>query len=232
MEFSDWEPIYEQILGEFGYPRSGDERARDILAELIESQQFDVDGWSLAGERVAIAGGAPSLATAEELSVARNADTVIAASTAADVLFDAGITVDCMVTDIDKNPETARQLTERGIPVAVHAHGDNIDLLREYCPTYEHSAVIPTTQAAPNEVVRNFGGFTDGDRAAYLADYCGADELVFPGWEFTDPAVKPEKQRKLRWAARLLLELERQREESFTVLDAIRDEISPVTACE
>jgi len=226
MQFSDWEPIYEQILAEFGYPRSGDERARGILAELVDGQQFDVDGWSLAGDRVAIAGGAPSLATAEELSMARNADAVIAASTAADVLFEAGITVDCMVTDIDKNPETARQLTERGVPVAVHAHGDNSDLLREYLPTYEHSAVIPTTQAAPTETVRNFGGFTDGDRAAYLADYCGADELVFPGWEFSDPAVEPEKRKKLRWAARLLLKLERQREETFAVLDDIRTEIS------
>ncbi len=228
MKFSEWEPIYESILSDFGYPRSGDESARDVLVELLDGPTFAVDDWSLAGHRVAIAGGGPSLTSEDELSLARSAETVIAASTAADDLMAAGIAVDCMVTDIDKNPETAQMLTERGVPVAVHAHGDNTDLIREYLPTYEHSVVIPTTQAEPKEGVRNFGGFTDGDRAAFLADYCGAAELVFPGWDFADPAVSAEKRRKLDWAARLLRELERQRDERFAVLDDRRDNISPV----
>ncbi len=228
MDFATWEPIYEQILEDFGYPQSADEHARDILASLLEEEPFDVDNWSLAGQKVAIAGGASSLHNEEALSVARSADVVIAASTAVDVLREQGITVDCMVTDIDKNPETARKLTAEGTPVAVHAHGDNIDLVREHVPTFEQEFIIPTTQAAPKAAVRNFGGFTDGDRGAYLAQYCGAAKLVFPGWDFTDTSVGPEKRAKLDWAARLLFELERQRDEQFDVLDGLREDLSPV----
>jgi len=39
-----------------------------------------------------------------------------------------------MVTDLDKNPETAAALTHEGVPVAAHAHGDNIPAVREWLP--------------------------------------------------------------------------------------------------
>jgi len=112
-----------------------------------------------------------------------------------------------------------------GTPVAVHAHGDNTDAVEELVPTFDAAAVLPTTQAEPADPVVNPGGFTDGDRAAFLADACGADRLVFPGWEFDDPTVGPEKARKLLWAERLLRWLERRREERFGVLEGRRDRI-------
>jgi len=68
-------------------------------------------------------------------------------------------------------------------------------------------------------------GFTDGDRAAFLADACGADRLVFPGWSFDDPTVDAQKAKKLRWAERLLLVLEERRGERFAVLDGRREGI-------
>jgi uncharacterized Rossmann fold enzyme len=73
--------------------------------------------------------------------------------------------------------------------------------------------------------VYNVGGFTDGDRAAFLADHCGADRLTFLGWDFDDPEVGPMKRRKLAWAERLLYWLERRRGERFGVLDGRRDAI-------
>ena len=130
-----------------------------------------------------------------------------------------------MVTDLDKTPETARRLSERGVPVAVHAHGDNIEAIAEHVPTFEIGSILPTTQAAPSPPVVNPGGFTDGDRAAFLADCCGADRLVFAGWDFDDPTVTPEKAEKLRWAERLLRWLEERRGERFGVLDGRRSEI-------
>jgi len=222
MEFDTWEPVYEAVLADFGYARAADERARDRLADL--SEPFDtvrLDG--LAGAAVAVAGAGPSLA--EEVETAAQADVVVAASTAADVLADAGVAVDLLVTDLDKNVDTARLLTERGVPVAVHAHGDNLALLAEHVPTFDGEFVLPTTQAAPAGPVRNFGGFTDGDRAAFLADHLGAADLRFVGWDFEDPSVGPEKARKLTWAERLLRWLERRRGERFAVLDGRRDAV-------
>ena len=225
MNFDDWEPIYEAILADFGFGREADERARDVLAEL--AVPFDTGRFAdVAGSTVAIAGAGPSLAA--ELDAAAAADVVFAASTATDVLRDAGISVDLMVTDLDKNPETAVALTREGVPVAAHAHGDNVPAVREWVPKFDREHVLATTQAAPLGPVANYGGFTDGDRAAFVADEFGAGELVFVGWDFDDPAVDAMKAKKLQWAERLLRWLEVRRGERFSVLDGRREEIRPV----
>lgn len=224
MEFDEWEPVYEAILADFDFDRSADEHARDILAEFVDP--FETTRLDCSDATVAIAGGAESLQ--DELAMAEAADVVFAASTAADILGDAGIPVDLLVTDLDKNPETARSFTESGVPVAAHAHGDNIPLVRELVPTFNTSHVLGTTQAAPIDAVYNFGGFTDGDRAAFLADHLGASELVFPGWDFDDPGVDGMKAQKLEWAERLLFWLETRRGDSFGVLDGRRSDIEPI----
>ncbi|WP_418279991.1 6-hydroxymethylpterin diphosphokinase MptE-like protein [Halorubrum sp. DTA98] len=223
MNFETFEPVYEAILADFGFDRVADERARDVAAGYATPFPLErLDGWR--GRTVAVAGAAPRLS--EDLDVAREADVVVAASTAADVLLDAGIDVDCMVTDLDKNPETALELTDRGVPVAAHAHGDNVPAVREWLPRFDPEWTLVTTQAAPTGAVRNTGGFTDGDRAAFLADHVGAGRLVFAGWEFDDPDVGAMKAKKLYWAARLLRWLERRRGERFDVLDDRRERLS------
>jgi len=224
MEFATWEPVYEAVLADFGFDRAADERARDVFFEVAATTEtYDIDRLDAEGRTVAIAGAGPSLeAEAERV---RSADRAFAASTAADRLLDAGVEVDCLVTDLDKTPDTAVDLALSGTPVLAHAHGDNVPALCEYGPRLARGAVVPTTQAAPAGPVANFGGFTDGDRAAFFADALGADRLVFPGWDFDDPSVDPIKRRKLAWAERLLYWLERRRGESFAVLDGRREEI-------
>lgn len=224
MTFDTWEPVYERILADFGFDRGADERARDRLDTLCERDVAgELAGLDFTGRRVAIAGAAAQLSS--DLDVARSADTVVAASTAADRLREAEIEVDLQVTDLDGNQDTTRELTAAGVPAAVHAHGDNISALEEYVPRLDHAWLLPTTQAAPAGAVANYGGFTDGDRAAFLADALGAEQLVFPGWAFDDPDVSEGKRRKLRWAERLLFWLERRRGERFEVLDDRREGI-------
>jgi uncharacterized Rossmann fold enzyme len=223
VNFETFEPVYEAILADFGFDRAADERARDVAAELSTPfPRSRFDDWD--GAVVAVAGAAPCLR--DEVGLARRADVVVAASTAADVLVDAGVDVDCMVTDLDKNPDTAADLTARGVPVAAHAHGDNVPAVREWLPRFDADHTLTTTQAAPVGAVHNPGGFTDGDRAAFLADRAGADRLVFPGWAFDDETVAPMKARKLDWAARLLGWLERRRAERFSVLDDRRERVA------
>lgn len=222
MNYQTWEPVYRRVLDEFGFPAAADERARDVLASLCEP--FDSRRLELfEGAQVAVCGGADTLA--EELDAVRRADVVVAASVAADTLQDARAEVDLMVTDLDKNPGTARRLTREGVVVAAHAHGDNVDAVRRHVPSFDGEYVLPTVQCAPKGPTANFGGFTDGDRAAFLADHFGADALVFPGWEFDDPTVDEPKRRKLEWAERLLYWLEMRRDDRFEVLDGRRDEI-------
>ena len=224
MNYEAWEPVYESILSDFGYPREGDERARDTIAAY--AIPFDLERLDAAGDSVAVVGAAPSLS--EKVDRVGDADRVFAASTAADVVREAGFAVDLLVTDLDKNPETAQALTASGTPVAAHAHGDNVSLIEEWVPRFDSEWMIATTQASPVDAVYNFGGFTDGDRAAFLADELGAAELRFVGWDFDDPGVGAEKARKLRWAERLLHLLEQRRDERFGVLDGRREAIDPI----
>ncbi len=223
MLYDEWEPAYEAILADFGYDRAADERSRDDMYDVVADRDpLDLADIRLSGT-VAVCGAGPSLPG--DLAAVRRADEVVAASTAADVLREAGVAVDCMVTDLDKTPETARELAAAGTPVAVHAHGDNATAVREHVPEMAIPAVLPTTQAEPRPPVANPGGFTDGDRAAFLADASGADRLLFPGWDLDDPAVGPEKARKLAWAERLLHWLELRRNERFALLDGRRGDI-------
>ena len=224
MDFDTWKPVYERILADFGFPRAADERARDLLDEFVaDADTLTPGALDFTGQRVAVAGAAPSLP--DELDRARDADVVVAASDAATVCREHDVVVDCMVTDLDEWGDVARTLTAAGTPVAVHAHGDNEPALRERVPDLALDAVLPTTQAGPAGPVYNTGGFTDGDRAAFLADHCGAADLVFVGWDFDDPDLGPMKRRKLVWAERLLRWLERRRGERFAVLDGRRDAI-------
>src|SRR5208283_4192155 len=59
------------------------------------------------------------------------------------------------------------------------------------------------------------GGFTDGDRAAYLADHLGAERILLWGFDFeraapTDPVTHELKLMKLTWASRVLGDLARE----------------------
>jgi len=224
MNFDTWEPVYETICADMGYDRAADEHARDRLAALVDgAATSSVDPAAFEGQTVAVAAPGPGLEDA--LAAVAAADVVLAAGTAADRLLEAGRPVDWIVTDLDGHPGRVGEFTRDGCPVAVHAHGDNVALLETHVPSYDLEAVLPTTQAAPVGPVRNFGGFTDGDRAAFFADALGAETLTFPGWDLADERVGAEKRRKLRWAARLLAWLERRRDTRFAVLDGLRDDL-------
>ncbi len=225
LSFLEWEPVYERILADLGFDRAGDEAARNIAAEI--AQPFDHQTLAqLSDATVVVVGAAPSLSSELDSFDPTAVDAIVVASTAADVLMEAGIDVDLMVTDLDKNIETACALTQQETPVAAHAHGDNIPVLREWLPQFEPDYTLVTTQAAPRGPVVNYGGFTDGDRAAFIADAFGAANLRFLGWDFDDTSVGPMKARKLRWAEQLLYWLERRRGERFEILAGRRESLA------
>jgi uncharacterized Rossmann fold enzyme len=233
MKYEDWEPVYTAIRAAFGYDRERDERARDVFQALLADSCSEERLSTLSGATVAIVAPGPSLSAELDRTSASGpriagVERVVAVSDAAVALREHGVTVDCHVTDLDGAPLLARELSRDGIPVVLHAHGDNLPELRRHVPRFRQDRVYPTAQVAPAGRVRAPGGFTDGDRAAVIADLVGASKLRFVGWDLTDPAVGAIKRRKLEWAARILAWIERRRGERFSPLDGLRAGIEPL----
>jgi len=88
----------------------------------------------------------------------------------------------------------------------IHAHGDNGPAVEAWAPRFT-GPVVGTTQAKPVGGLRNFGGFTDGDRAVLMAAHFGASKINLVGFDFENPSPKDDrelKKRKLDWAYMLV----------------------------
>jgi uncharacterized Rossmann fold enzyme len=200
MRFADWEPHYAAILEYFGFEREADEAAARLLADLAAGRDdLGLLEALIRGRTVTVCGNAPSLP--EEIG--RIEGTVLAADAAAEVLADHGIRPDAVFTDLDGATDVFIDLSRRGTVMVVHAHGDNLPLLRHWVPRIP-GPLVATTQAAPLPHVHNFGGFTDGDRAVFAADDLGAAEIRIIGFDLADKNVDPVKRGKLFWAGELL----------------------------
>ncbi|WFN33769.1 DUF115 domain-containing protein [Methanogenium sp. S4BF] len=199
MRFEDWEPHYTAICETFGFDRAGDEEAARLLATLSNADDSVLLAQRIGGAAVTICGNAPSLPN--EIDAIEG--TVLAADAAADVLFNAGILPDAVFTDLDGAEDSFFDMNRQGCVMVVHGHGDNMALLRHWVPRFEGPLVL-TCQTRPFGHLHNWGGFTDGDRAAFAADALGAAVVRFVGFDLDDRSVPPMKQGKLLWARDLL----------------------------
>ena len=208
MEWAHWEPLYLEILSEFNYDPAEDERAAKVLSKMIRIERTPPysDIVEMVGHHVSICGPASSLEA--ELDTMSGPSTIVSAGSATERLLQAGLRPDIIVTDLDGSPGADIEANSKGALAFVHAHGDNIPLLKEYVPRMT-GAIVPTVQCRPFGNVYNFGGFTDGDRAFLIAKHFGAKEILLVGWDLDSPAPKQGrdpmvKQRKLNCASRII----------------------------
>jgi hypothetical protein len=199
MKFSEWEPHYLEILNYFGFSREDDEKAARLLATLATRDDLPALAALTRGKEVTVCGNAPCLQ--RELHTIRG--VIFAADAAAEVLMGHGIRPDAIFTDLDGATDRLLDMNGAGTIVVVHAHGDNIPLLRHWVPRLG-GPVVATTQGTPLPHVHNFGGFTDGDRAVFAAQALGAAGITIIGFDLDDPDVDPLKRGKLFWARKLL----------------------------
>lgn len=199
MNFEIWEPYYCEILEYFGFDRAQDEEAAQLLASLMTRDNLLSLTALTCGNDVTVCGNAPCLK--DELQKIQG--IVFAADAAADVLDAHNIRPDAVFTDLDGASDRLLELNESGTIVVIHAHGDNMPLLRYWVPQF-NGPVVATTQSAPLTHVHNFGGFSDGDRAVFAADELGAGHITLVGFDLDDTNVDPMKRGKLFWARKLL----------------------------
>jgi 2-amino-4-hydroxy-6-hydroxymethyldihydropteridine diphosphokinase len=212
MDFAAWEPIYERILEDFGFDRTGDEEAALFLSHLLaENKTVNLSELkdTISGKIALVCGNAPGLRN-ELLDIDLSVFVIIAADGAAAVLMDIDRVPEVICTDLDGSSESDIEkeilACDRGSIVLIHAHGDNIDKLEKYVSRFRR--FIATTQAMPFDKVYNFGGFSDGDRCVFLAKEFGASSIRLAGFDFEDPCVNPIKKKKLKWAKELIGKLD------------------------
>jgi len=155
---------------------------------------------------ILVCGGGDTLA--DELSSMTIDRYVVVADAATSIVADAGISIDMIVTDLDGIVEDQISLNSDGTLTFIHAHGDNQPALDRYVDRFV-GPVVGTCQCPPPTGLCNFGGFTDGDRAACICAEFGAKEILLAGFDFDIPSSKAGKskdvkKRKLRWAKAIL----------------------------
>ncbi len=200
MQFDKWRPLYHEILSDFGYSIEKDRRAADLLAETRGSDDLSMLS-RLKSRKIEIGGPYYLYEDGDRFS--------IAAGSALAHMIDDGVEPDLIVTDLDGDTDLQREMNLGGVPVVIHAHGDNIQLIKEWAAKFKGHVISTCQCKPPNENIYNFGGFTDGDRAAFIADHFGGEKIILNGWDFENPLPESEiKKKKLKWARRLLDHIE------------------------
>ena len=116
-----------------------------------------------------------------------------------------------IVTDGDGTPYLEKALN-KGIPICLHAHGDNSEDWKKLLGTINSEQEIMLTHQTPYSIpgMHNPGGFTDGDRAVCVALALGAKEIELVGFSVDEVGIwsgvtdKKRKLMKLKWMNRVL----------------------------
>lgn len=198
LELEDWWPWYRRIVETFGYSQAQDQQAADLLSALLKDKALDVSELErrIQNRSVLVFGAGPSLE--EDLKqvmcegVIGRFVTVVADGATSALLHLANVVPDIVVTDLDGVVSDIVSAQMQGAAVVIHAHGDNIGRLKRYVPDF--SCAVGSTQVEPRLGVYNFCGFTDGDRAVFLAAAFGAKSIVLAGMDFGLTVGKYSKQ--------------------------------------
>ncbi len=220
MEYSEWAPYYEKIQQQFGFAFSREAaaaaRLRALLPPSARQRPLERIAGRLRGRDTVIVGLAPRAGPPPIWRLPHSNDpiAVVAADGATRPCLDAGLVPAVIVTDLDGPIPSELSANARGALVAIHAHGDNLPALEEWVPQFA-GELAGCWAGPPTAELFNVGGFSDGDRAAYLAAHVGASRLLLWGFDFasveeSDPEHVARKREKLKWAQRLLGVLARQ----------------------
>lgn len=212
MEYSDWEPIYKQILADFEFDRNKDEEAAFVLRKLLYSkEQVQIKNIAkvIEDKELFIFGTGPSLE--KDIESSEFNGVIVAADGATSALMKFNIIPDIIVTDLDGYIPDQIKANDQGAKTIIHAHGDNVAALKEWVPKFKNN-ILGTTQAQPDEQnnIFNFGGFTDGDRAVFLGSHFKARRINLVAFNFKEVGEYSfkfdlkMKLRKLTWANLLI----------------------------
>lgn len=193
VNFSKWMERYKRIAELLEIDVEMDRLSTRLLSEIVGDNYVDRKEleWLIAGKVVVVIGFGEALPLElEQLRAYRHllgSAVVIVADKAVSEALERGIFPDIVVSDLDGDLNALLSASARGSIVVVHGHGDNVEKLERVVPRLLElrARVHPTTQVEPLWNVFNYGGFTDGDRAIYLATSYEPSRVLLVGMDFS-----------------------------------------------
>jgi 2-amino-4-hydroxy-6-hydroxymethyldihydropteridine diphosphokinase len=216
VEYATWRERYRAIQADFGFPFDREEASADALERLLTpADRRDPLGRVAAvvrGRDAIVVGLAPNAGPPPvwRLAPGDRPPVVLAADGATADCLRAALVPTIVTTDLDGPVPSEVTANGRGSLVVVHAHGDNAAAIERWVPEFP-GPLAGSWTGPPRPALLNVGGFTDGDRAAFLAEASGARKILLWGFDFErvdepDAALAVRKRAKLAWAERLLAE--------------------------
>lgn len=207
MDPARWAQLYDAIVADLGLDAKADADAARLFARRLgRPSTLAPLARRVAGRDVHVLGAGPQLARLDLRALPR---PLVAADGACGALAATGVIPDAVVTDLDGDAPAQAAMAARGAALYVAAHGDNVPALERWAPR------LPTAQGTTQVPGDGTGllhvpGFTDGDRACFLAAAAGARSVTLHAFDFETPGASSRdasrKRAKLAWAERLLSE--------------------------
>jgi hypothetical protein len=233
MRYDQWIACYEEIMDELGFKRCDDDKATSIISKLVRNKNLATVS-ELAeliyGKHVYIFGAGKSLEEKVKNGTLHQIDSfcddestaIIAVDGATSALLKNNIMPDIIMTDLDGNVDDQIAANEQGAIVVIHAHGHNMAAMKKYMSRFT-GKIFATTQSTPIKNVHNFCGFTDGDRAVFMAEYFMARCVKLIGFDFSgeasefSPTESAIKAKKMLWGKILIERIKRDKETEMEI---------------
>ena len=201
MTIHGWKTKFNEIRKEFGYTEKEDFISAKKLNLLLKRKNSKKEFEDIIKDKtIFVIGAGPSLSKSLKYIRKSKNITKIVADGAVRALLEKNIRPDILVTDLDGDIESIKKIGKTKIPIIVHAHGDNSNRLEI---VKKLSNVTGTTQTREFGKLKNYGGFTDGDRCVFLAEYFNANKIVLIGMDFGRKIGKYSKHRVINRKTKL-----------------------------
>ncbi|RLG10171.1 hypothetical protein DRN73_08505 [Candidatus Pacearchaeota archaeon] len=206
--------VYKEIAKILGLDEVKDKKAAKILNEILPEPNFNILEKIIAGKDVIVFGAGPSLK--EDIMNIKSKKLhkelkIIAADGAVKALIEEKIFPDILVTDLDGDEKSILKANKHGTITLIHAHSDNILKIKKIVPKLKKDNILGTTQCEEFGKLKNFGGFTDGDRAVFLAEHFNAKLIILAGMDFGEKIgkysgefIRERKLKKLKIGKKLI----------------------------
>jgi len=233
MQYSQWNLFYKKIAQDLKLEHEHEKRAASFMNTLLEKKRKNLMHERnlkqlLTNKEIVVFGAGPSL----EKTIMKNKKFInekikITADGATTALLKNKIQPDIIVTDLDGNISDQKKANDRGSKIIIHAHGDNMEKIKNYVPTFNED-ILGTIQINPKPYknLKNYGGFTDGDRAVFLSDHFQAKKIFLIGFDynnqigpysFANKKNKKNKFKKLEWCKRLIEILQKEKKNIYYI---------------